>query len=138
MVQEQAKSLKLTIEKYIVCVGRKVVGEKQLHEGDKWIEEFACINIFEEIFNNYNIQVLSDYNTATAEYNFILLFAKEEENQKCMDLALPACGKIQEEVERYLNARMNLESVIFRKTNIRQMPSTAKLRRLADSAFILE
>lgn len=67
MVQEQAKSLKLTIEKYIVCVGRKVVGEKQLHEGDKWIEEFACINIFEEIFNNYNIQVLSDYNTATAD-----------------------------------------------------------------------
>ena len=69
------------------------MGEKQLHEGDKWIEEFACINIFEEIFNNYNIQVLSDYNTATAEYNFILLFAKEEENQKCMDLALQACGK---------------------------------------------
>ena len=94
-------------EKYIVCVGRKVVGEKQLHEGDKWIEEFACINIFEEIFNNYNIQVLSDYNTATAEYNFILLFAKEEENQKCMDLALQACGKIQEEVERYLKACMN-------------------------------
>ena len=107
VVQEQAKSLKLTIEKYIVCVGRKVVGEKQLHEGDKWIEEFACINIFEEIFNNYNIQVLSDYNTATAEYNFILLFAKEEENQKCMDLALQACGKIQEEVERYLKAYMN-------------------------------
>jgi len=82
VVQEQAKSLKLTIEKYIVCVGRKVVGEKQLHEGDKWIEEFACINIFEEIFNNYNIQVLSDYNTATAEYNFILLFAKEEKFRK--------------------------------------------------------
>ena len=82
VVQEQAKSLKLTIEKYIVCVGRKVVGEKQLHEGDKWIEEFACINIFEEIFNNYNIQVLSDYNTATAEYNFILLFAKEDKQHK--------------------------------------------------------
>ena len=107
MVQEQAKSLKLTIEKYIVCVGRKIVGEKRLHEGDKWIEEFACINIFEEIFNNYNIQVLSDYNTATAEYNFILLFAEEEENQKCMERALQACGKIQEEVERYLKAYMN-------------------------------
>lgn len=35
VVQEQAKSLKLTIEKYIVCVGRKVVGEKRLHEGDQ-------------------------------------------------------------------------------------------------------
>ena len=39
--------------------------------GDKWIEEFACINIFEEIFNDFGIHVLSDYNTATAEYNFI-------------------------------------------------------------------
>ena len=29
----------------------------------------------------FGIQVLSDYNTATAEYNFILLFEKEEE--KC-------------------------------------------------------
>ena len=57
MVQEQAKSLKLTIEKYIVCVGRKIIGEKRLHEGDKSMEEVACIKIFEEIFNNYNIQV---------------------------------------------------------------------------------
>ena len=78
VVKEQAESLNLTIEKYIVCVGRKVVGENKIHTGDKWIEEFACINIFEEIFNDFGIQVLSDYNTATAEYNFILLFEKEE------------------------------------------------------------
>lgn len=74
VVKEQAESLNLTIEKYIVCVGRKVVGENKIHTGDKWIEEFACINIFEEIFNDFGIHVLSDYNTATAEYNFILLF----------------------------------------------------------------
>ena len=36
---------------------------------------------FEEIFNDFGIHVLSDYNTATAEYNFILLFEKEEETQ---------------------------------------------------------
>ena len=85
VVKEQAESLNLTIEKYIVCVGRKVVGENKIHTGDKWIEEFACINIFEEIFNDFGIQVLSDYNTATAEYNFILLFEKEEENAVCME-----------------------------------------------------
>ncbi|MZT44166.1 response regulator [Blautia wexlerae] len=91
VVKEQAKSLNLTIEKYIVCVGRKVVGENKIHTGDKWIEEFACINIFEEIFNDFGIHVLSDYNTATAEYNFILLFEKEEENAVCMEKALQAC-----------------------------------------------
>ena len=39
VVKEQAESLNLTIEKYIVCVGRKVVGENKIHTGDKWIEE---------------------------------------------------------------------------------------------------
>ena len=107
VMQEQAESLNLTIDKYIVCVGRKVVGENRIHAGDKWVEEFACINIFEEIFNNFGIQVLSDYNTAAAEYNFILLFDKDEENVLCMDKALQACAKIQEEVERYLHAHMN-------------------------------
>ena len=106
VVKEQAESLNLTIEKYIVCVGRKVVGENKIHTGDKWIEEFACINIFEEIFNDFGIHVLSDYNTATAEYNFILLFEKEEENAVCMEKALQACSKIQVEVERYLKAHM--------------------------------
>lgn len=90
-----------------MCVGRKVVGENKIHTGDKWIEEFACINIFEEIFNDFGIHVLSDYNTATAEYNFILLFEKEEENAVCMEKALQACSKIQVEVERYLKAHMN-------------------------------
>ena len=107
VVKEQAESLNLTIEKYIVCVGRKVVGENKIHTGDKWIEEVACINIFEEIFNDFGIHVLSDYNTATAEYNFILLFEKEEENAVCMEKALQACSKIQVEVERYLKAHMN-------------------------------
>ena len=107
VMQAQAESLNLTIEKYIVCVGRKAVGENRIHEGDKWVEEFACINIFEEIFNSFYIQVLSDYNTATAEYNFLLLFEKEEEDRLCMERAVQACSKIQEEVERYLKAHMN-------------------------------
>lgn len=114
------------------------MGKNNFTKATKWIEEFACINIFEEIFNNYNIQVLSDYNTATAEYNFILLFAKEEENQKCMDLALQACGKIQEEVERYLKAYMNFGISDISEDEYQANASTEKPRRPADSVFILE
>lgn len=106
-VQAQADSLGVKIEKYIVCVGRKMIGEGRLNECDQWIEEFACINIFEEIFRNFKLHVLSDYNTATAEYNFILPFPEKEEEDVCMNLAVQACGKIQQEVERYLNATMN-------------------------------
>ena len=79
VVKEQAESLNLTIEKYIVCVGRKVVGENKIHTGDKWIEEFACINIFEEIFNDFGIHVLSDYNTA--HMNFGLSDVEVDEYQ---------------------------------------------------------
>lgn len=106
VVKEQQNSESDNREIYCVCRA-KVVEKIKIHTGDKWIEEFACINIFEEIFNDFGIHVLSDYNTATAEYNFILLFEKEEENAVCMEKALQACSKIQVEVERYLKAHMN-------------------------------
>ena len=41
------------------------------------------------------------------EYNFVLLFGKEEEKERCMEMALTACGKIQEEVVKYCNVYMN-------------------------------
>lgn len=106
-MKAQLESLDLCIEKYIVCVGWKLTGQGRINEGDKWIEEFAYINIFEEIFDSYGIRVLSDYNTATMEYNFVLLFGKEEEKDRCMEMALTACGKIQEEVVKYCNVYMN-------------------------------
>ena len=61
----------------ILCVGIRTTARNIQRRS---FEEFACINIFEEIFNDFGIHVLSDYNTATAEYNFILLFEKEEES----------------------------------------------------------
>ena len=64
-MKAQLESLDLCIEKYIVCVGWKLTGQGRINAGDKWIEEFAYINIFEEIFDSYGIRVLSDYNTAT-------------------------------------------------------------------------
>lgn len=106
-MQAQEDSLRLHIEKYIVCVGRKLNRQGDIEECDQWIEEFAYVNIFEEIFNSYGIQALSDYNTATMEYNFVLLFDKEEEKGQCMEKALNACGKIQEEVMKYCGVSMN-------------------------------
>ena len=94
-MQAQEDSLRLHIEKYIVCVGRKLNRQGDIEECDQWIEEFAYVNIFEEIFNSYGIQALSDYNTATMEYNFVLLFDKDKEKGQCMEKALNACGKIQ-------------------------------------------
>lgn len=104
-MQAQEATLNLHIEKYIVCVGRKLVDEGRAGQCDKWIEEFACINIFEEIFDKHGIKVLSDYNTATTEYNFLLMY--DPDDTKCMDKATEACGEIQKEAEHYLNCSMN-------------------------------
>lgn len=106
-MQAQEDTLGFQIERYIVCVGRKLSLEGKRDCCDQWIEEFASINIFEEIFTEYGIRVLSDYNTATLEYNFLLLFKKEDTAKECMEKALEACGRIQREAEKYLNSYMN-------------------------------
>lgn len=106
-MKAQEDSLRLSIEKYIVCVGRKLTEEGRIDECDKWVEEFAYINIFEEIFADFGIDVLSDYNTADMEYNFILLFSKNENKVECMNRAQNACMKIQQAVRVYCNVYMN-------------------------------
>lgn len=106
-MKAQQDSLQLCIEKYIVCVGRKLKQSGRMDKCDMWIEEFAYVNIFEEIFDSYGIRVLSEYNTSTMEYNFILLFEKEEDNKSCMERAQNACSRIQQEVGRYCSVYMN-------------------------------
>lgn len=106
-MKAQEDSLHLCIEKYIVCVGRKLTKEGRIDQCDKWIEEFAYINIFEEIFANFGICVLSDYNTAAMEYDFVLLFGKDKDNTDCMDKAQKACVNIQQVVMKYCNVYMN-------------------------------
>lgn len=106
-MRAQENSLQLSIEKYIVCVGRKLTKEGRIDECDKWVEEFAYINIFEEMFADFGICVLSDYNTADMEYNFVLLFQKEEDKVECMKKAQNACMKIQQVVRKYCNVYMN-------------------------------
>lgn len=106
-MEAQEASFHLHIEKYLVCVGRKFKEEERIDKCDKWIEEFACINIFEEIFHEFQIRVLSDYNTAAMEYNFILMFKKEETDSACMERTVGACTKIQQEMEKYLNTSMD-------------------------------
>lgn len=106
-MKAQEDSLHLCIEKYIVCVGRKLTKEGRIDQCDKWIEEFAYINIFEEIFTNFGLHVLSDYNTATMEYNFVFLFEKDEDKTHCMDKVQNACNKIQQVVVQYCNVYMN-------------------------------
>lgn len=75
------------LTKEMVCIGRKLFSEERLDACDKWMEEFACINVFEEIFDNHGIKALSVYNTATLEYSFILLFEAGEEDAACMERA---------------------------------------------------
>lgn len=106
-VKAQEDSLNMKVDKFLVAVGKKADGTNRIEECDKWIEEFAYINIFEEIFERFGIQVLSDYSMATLEYNFILLFDNKISDRECIDSAVQACESIQDEVKKYCGVKMN-------------------------------
>lgn len=105
-MKAQEDSLRLSIEKYIVCVGRRFSSPARINKGNQWMEEFASLNIFEEIFEKCGIPVLNDYNTATMEYNFILLFS-DGIGEDCMEKALDACARVQQEAKEYLDISLN-------------------------------
>lgn len=106
-IEAQKASLRLTLDKYIVCIGKKVSVPGHMDRRDDWIEEFGFINIFEEIFRNYGIDVLSDYDSASMEYNFILPFALDAEDKDCFERTIKACEMIQEQTKKYCNILLN-------------------------------
>ncbi|MFR7898386.1 MAG: hypothetical protein ACLU6Y_00150 [Ruminococcus sp.] len=48
------------------------MGKNNFTKATNGLKNLPVLILLRKFSNNYNIQVLSDYNTATAEYNFIL------------------------------------------------------------------
>jgi len=105
-LEAQLLSLGIQIERFIVIAGQKVEDEK-IEKCDGWIEEFAYINIFEEIFKGAGISVLSDYNMVNREYDFVLLFPEAWTDDVCMKTAFESCEQIQKEVKQFCRVNMN-------------------------------
>lgn len=101
-LEYQTKAVGIHIEKYI-CIA---ITRENAHSGneDSWPEQYAFLNIGEEIFNEFCEAVLCEYDDMNLQFNFILLFQKEDPERYCMEQAVAACDKLKQvaaEVIRY-------------------------------------
>lgn len=119
-MEAQEATLGLKLEQYLVVVGKKAKDGLHMEQKDAWIEEFAYINICEEIFGQYGIEALSDYNMANLEYDFILPGPAGAEEALFMEKVYKACESIQNEVKKYCHVNMSfgLSNVSYDKFSI--------------------
>ena len=78
-------------------------------------------------------------NTAAMEYNFILMFPKEEENLECIKRVVEACAEIQQEMDKYLNLSIEFwHQQHMRRRVCMQMCSTGRRRKHVVNVYIWE
>lgn len=101
-LEYQAKAVGIYIEKY-VCIAIMRENAHAKNE-DSWPEQYAFLNIGEEIFEEFCEEVLCEYDDMNLQFNFILLFGEDKEERYCMEQAVSASEKLKkvaEEVIRY-------------------------------------
>lgn len=101
-LEYQTKAVGIHIEKY-VCIA---ITRENAHAGneDSWPEQYAFLNIGEEIFGEFCEEVLCEYDDMNLQFNFILLFKSEDTERYCMEQAISASEKLKQvaqEVIRY-------------------------------------
>lgn len=106
-MEQQKRLFQIEINRYVVCVCRKYKKLFDSGEQNVWMEEVAYIKIFEEIFSNYGISVLSDYDISMHEYDFILSFPEGISDDECAERVQKGCSQIQQEVNTYMKTSIN-------------------------------
>ena len=101
-LEYQTKAVGIHIEKYVFIA----ITRENAHAGneDSWPEQYAFLNIGEEVFGEFCEEVLCEYDDMNLQFNFILLFKKEDADRYCMEQAVLASEKLKqvaEEVIRY-------------------------------------
>lgn len=101
-LEYQTKAVGIHIEKYI-CIA---ITRENAHAGneDSWPEQYAFLNIGEEIFGEFCEAVLCEYDDMNLQFNFILLFKENDSERYCMEQVVAASEKLKqvaEEVIRY-------------------------------------
>lgn len=90
-MEVQASALEINIEKFVcVVITRKQGGMNKI----SWQEQYAFLNVGEEILNNYSDFVLSEYDDMDLQFNFIMCFGDTTENDNCIQKCIGACEKL--------------------------------------------
>jgi len=98
-MEVQASALEVKIEKY-VCV---IITRKQLNMNKtSWQEQYAFLNVGEEVLNDYSDFVLSEYDDMDLQFIFIMCFSRTTENGICIQKCIEACEKLSDVSSRLL------------------------------------
>lgn len=91
-LNEQIRAVGMRIERY-VCIA---ITRENAHAGEEncWQEQFAFLNIGEEIFSEYSTEVLCEYDDMNLEFGFVLLFPKDTPDAECMERSVEASEKL--------------------------------------------
>lgn len=103
-LEYQTNAVGIHIEKYI-CIA---ITRENAHSGreDSWPEQYAFLNIGEEIFGEYCREVLCEYDDMNLQFNFIPLFGKEDGEKYCMEQAIAASEKLKQVAEEMIRYKI--------------------------------
>ena len=93
-LEYQTNAVGIHIEKYI-CIA---ITRENAHSGreDCWPEQYAFLNIGEEIFGEFCKEVLCEYDDMNLQFNFILLFGRDEGEKYCTEQGIAASEKLKQ------------------------------------------
>lgn len=119
-LERQLDAVNLKIAKYI-CVA---ITRENAHaqKDNSWPEQFAFLNIGDEIFGEHCRNVLCEYDDMNLQFGFILLFDTEDLDQYCMEQATAGAEKLQKvarELIRY-NICIGLSSVCVENDRVHE------------------
>lgn len=91
-LEYQVNAVGLHIEKY-VCIAMTRENAHAKRE-NCWPEQFAFLNIGEEIFGEFCQEALCEYDDMNLQFGFILLFSGEDPDRYCIEQSAAAAEKI--------------------------------------------
>lgn len=104
-LRHQMDAVGIYIENYI-CIA---ITRENAHSGkdeNNWPEQFAFLNIGEEIFSECCKEVLCEYDDMNLQFGFILVFSKEIANKECMEYSIASAEKLKKVAQELLRYKI--------------------------------
>lgn len=91
-LDHQVEAVGMHVEKYICIAITRENAHSQ--KDNSWPEQFAFLNIGEEIFGEFSGGVLCEYDDMNLQFGFLLLFGREKNDRDCTEQATAAAEKL--------------------------------------------
>ncbi|WMC93249.1 response regulator transcription factor [Kineothrix sp. MB12-C1] len=116
-LEHGANTVDIHIEKYI-CIA---ITRENAHSGreDAWPEQYAFLNIGVEILGEFCMEVLCEYDDMNLQFNFILLFQRDNTEKYCVDQSIVATEKLKQVANEVIHYKIcigisNVETDVYK------------------------